>query len=110
MSWLKRLLSPKANKVITPDVIIDEVASYYGITIADIKGTKRSNKISNPRQLTMYLLRELTDITLANIGEFLGGKDHSTVMYGLTKIEKQLSDPNSTLIHDIDQIKKHISA
>lgn len=107
---LKDIITSKANKIITPDVIIDEVASYYGITVADIKGTKRSNKIANPRQLTMYLLRELTDTTLANIGQLLGGKDHSTVMYSITKIETQLSDPKSNLINDIEQIKKHISS
>lgn len=106
---LKDIITPKEKKVVTPDLIIEEVASYYGITVDDIKGTKRSNKIANPRQLAMYLCRELTNVTLNNIGDLFGGKDHTTVIYATQKIEKSLSDPASSLSSDIENIKKMLS-
>ena len=57
----------------------------------------------------MYLCRELTNVTLNNIGDLFGGKDHTTVIYATQKIEKSLSDPASSLSSDIENIKKMLS-
>ncbi len=105
---LKDIITPKENKNISPEVIINEVASYFNISVDDIKGDKRSNKIAYPRQLAMYLIREMTNTNLQSIGNLMGGKDHTTVMYGVKKIEKSVNE-NPTVEDEIENIKKKIS-
>ena len=71
------------------------VAEHFGITVEDLKGKKRSNKIAYPRQLAMYLCRMETSETFPKIGLVFGGRDHSTVIFACDKIEKELkSDEN----------------
>ena len=71
------------------------VAEHFGITVDDLKGKKRSNKIAYPRQLAMYLCRMETSETFPKIGLEFGGRDHSTVIFACDKIEKELkSDEN----------------
>lgn len=83
------------------------VADYYHITIDDLKGKKRSNKVAHPRQLAMYLCRMETDETFPRIGLEFGGKDHSTVIFACDKIEKELQK-NSELEHTIKEIKSKL--
>ncbi len=105
---LKDIITPDTKKVISPEVIIQEVAKYYKISPEDITGNKRSNKIAYPRQLSMYLIRELTNTNLQSIGDLMGGKDHTTVMYGIRKIESSIKDMPS-VEEDISNIKKLLS-
>ena len=71
------------------------VAEHFGITVEDLKGKKRSNKIAYPRQLAMYICRMETSETFPKIGLEFGGRDHSTVIFACDKIEKELkSDEN----------------
>lgn len=105
---LKDIITPDTKKVISPEVIIQEVAKYYKISPEDITGNKRSNKIAYPRQLSMYLIRELTNTNLQSIGDLMGGKDHTTVMYGIRKIESSIKDMPS-VEEDISNIKKILS-
>lgn len=79
------LLPQRRN--ITPRKIIEAVANYEGIAVEDLTGQNRSAKIAIPRQIAMYLLREINDISFPQIGELLGGRDHTTVMYGIKKID-----------------------
>lgn len=83
------------------------VASYYGITVDDLKGKKRSNKIAYPRQLGMYLCRMETNETFPKIGLEFGGRDHSTVIFACDKIEKELKqDPKLQVT--INEIKNRM--
>ena len=66
------------------------VAEYYNIRVEDIQGSKKPKNIAFPRQVSMYLCRKLLDISLPKIGESFGGRDHTTVIYAISKIEKQL--------------------
>lgn len=68
------------------DRILNVVSSHYGITVGDLKGTKRSRGISEPRQIAMYLVREILAMPFANIGKTFGDKDHTTVMHAYNKI------------------------
>jgi chromosomal replication initiator protein len=81
-----------------PDIsakeIIDRVAVYYGLTEDDIRGVRRSRRIAQPRQVAMYLMREETDASLPQIGAELGGRDHTTVMYGYERVRVQLEQDN----------------
>jgi chromosomal replication initiator protein len=79
------LLPQRRN--ITPRKILEAVANYEGIAVEDLVGQNRSAKIAVPRQIAMYLLREINDISFPQIGELLGGRDHTTVMYGIKKID-----------------------
>ena len=83
---LSDLLPQKKN--ISPDKILEAVASTSGISMDELVGQNRSAKIAIPRQLAMYLLREFNEISLPQIGEILGGRDHTTVMYAIKKIEE----------------------
>ncbi len=69
-----------------PAQIIDTVAEVYGVAVNRILGRERTQTVARPRQIAMYLMREETDFSLPQIGEELGGRDHTTVMYGHGKI------------------------
>ena len=105
---LKDIISPNEKRVVTPELIINIVAEHFDLTPADIKGTKRSSKIAFPRQIVMYLCRHMTDVTLKIIGDSLGGRDHTTIMSGINKIEKEVQVSESTK-EIIDILKKKIN-
>jgi chromosomal replication initiator protein len=81
---LADLIPEKRN--IPPSKILEAVAARGGIEVDDLLGQNRSAKIATPRQLAMYILREFNDISLPQIGELLGGRDHTTIMHGIRKI------------------------
>lgn len=84
---LKDLHRPAASHLTTKNVV-GEVARHFGIESSEILGKKRPKELVYPRQITMYLLRELLGQSYPQIGEGLGGKDHTTVMYGVGKITR----------------------
>ena len=87
---LKDIISSDNRREVTPELILDIVADHFGITVADLKSKKRDSEIAVPRQICMYLMRTMTDTALKGIGAVLGGKDHSTVKYGVEKIAKDI--------------------
>ena len=105
---LKDIISPDEKKVITPEYIISVVAEHYGVTPADLSGNKRNSKIVMPRQVSMYLCREIISTPLKNIGKALGNRDHTTVMHGIEKIENELQNDDN-LKNTIDILKKKIN-
>ena len=105
---LRDIISPNEKKVITPDFIIDTVADHFDITPSDIVGSKRSSKIVFPRQIAMYLCREMLDAPLTGIGKMMGDRDHTTVMHGIEKIEKEMSAKDSVR-NTVDILKKKIN-
>ena len=84
------------------------VAEYFQISVEDIRSKKRNSNISNPRQIAMYLCRTMTDESFPRIGIEFGGKDHSTVMHSVEKIEKEIK-ANKDLANQIEKLKKDIS-
>ena len=83
------------DKVITVEAIQELVASRYKIRVEDLKAKKRTRSIAYPRQIAMYLTRELTDLSLPRIGECFGGRDHTTVLHACDKIsEDKKNDAN----------------
>ncbi|RUA17623.1 MAG: chromosomal replication initiator protein DnaA [Clostridia bacterium] len=89
----KKILEPHQPKLDnSPDAILDAVAQEYNITISELKGSRRTRRISVPRQMAMYLLRDVAQLSFPQIGEYLGGRDHTTIMHGATKIEKSLRE------------------
>ena len=105
---LKDIISPDQPREITADLIIETVAEHFHIQIDDIKSNRRNSEIAVPRQIAMYFCRYLLDISYKNIGVLMGGRDHSTVMHGVTKIEEELKS-NETMVNTIDVIRKKIN-
>ena len=87
----------------TVEKIIEEVARTFSVTAQDIRSSKRSSNISNARQTAIYVVREITQLPLVSIGEQFGGRDHSTVVYAIQQIEKNIAkDPKAkATIEDI---------
>lgn len=91
---LKDMIPPKNQKIISADLIQKTVADHYKMTIQEFKLKKRTRSVSFPRQIAMYLCRELTDLSLPQIGEKFGGRDHTTVIHAHDKISQmRKADP-----------------
>ncbi|MGN0385227.1 MAG: chromosomal replication initiator protein DnaA [Lachnospiraceae bacterium] len=104
---LKDIISPDKPKEITATLIINVVSEHFGIKPEDIISKKRNEEFALPRQIVMYLCRQLTDLSLDNIGKFLGKKDHTTVMHGVDKIADKLKT-DEELKNKVDIIKKKL--
>ena len=104
---LKDIISPDKPKEITATLIINVVSEHFGIKPEDIVSKKRNEEFALPRQIVMYLCRQLTDLSLDNIGKFLGKKDHTTVMHGVDKIADKLKT-DEELKNKVDIIKKKL--
>ena len=92
---LKDILKDPPNKPVTIEGIMEAVADHYAIKVADMKSKRRTRNITFPRQVAMYLVRQLTDRSLPEIGEAFGGRDHTTVIHAVEKIEKEIKlDPS----------------
>jgi chromosomal replication initiator protein len=79
------------ERPITADNIQKIVCEYFGIKLIDIRAKKRTKEIALPRQIAMYLTKQLTDMSLSDIGKGFGGKDHATVIYACKQIEEKRS-------------------
>ncbi len=96
------------TEVISLDRVQKTVAEHFNISISDLKSKRRTKAIAYPRQIAMYLSRELTDCSFADIGEAFGGRDHSTVIHGTNKIDAQLAEEDIKTRTHIERIKSLI--
>ena len=85
-----------SEKVLSSEFVKETVAKYFNINKDDLSSNKRSNEIAFPRQIAMYLCREVANMSYPKIGEDFGNRDHSTVMHACKKIEKEIKDKNNT--------------
>ena len=87
----------------TAEVIIDEVCKFYNIEPAVLKGQGRAKDISMARQIAMYLIRRMTNLSLKEIGKEFEGRDHTTVLHSIERIEKMVKESPETaeIIKDI---------
>ncbi len=106
---LKDILLDAAYREIPVELIQHEVCRYFGISKGDLLGSSRSKAFSYPRQVAMYLSRELTDESLPKIGRAFGGRDHSTVMHALAKISK-LMNSDRDVFNQIHEITYHVKS
>jgi chromosomal replication initiator protein len=96
---IKDMYKGKANELPTPSLIISEVSRFYSIDESVLRGTLKNKNTATARQVAMYLIRSMTNLSLPDIGrEF--NRDHTTVLHSLRKVETQLQDPGNEL-HDI---------
>jgi chromosomal replication initiator protein len=101
---LKDLIAD-GEKPITPNDILKVVAAHYGIKVADLKSKSNSRPIAYPRQVAMYICKQITDLSYPEIGKLFNNKHHSTVMYSVEKIDQLLRE-DQQLARTIDMLKK----
>ena len=106
-SILKDITNNQIHMRITDDTIKKAVATFYGIREEDLNSKKRSRNIAFPRQIAMYLIRELTELSLPKIGKCFGGKDHTTVMHACDKIAISMTT-NPEVKQVVNQIKESL--
>lgn len=99
---------PQAKKIPTADNVIETVCTYYNIKATQLKGAKRSAILVKPRHLCMFLLKEEAHLTYVEIGNVLGGRDHTTVMHGVEKVQKNVEKEPETK-EEIMYIKRRIT-
>jgi len=104
---LKDIFASRRQANLSIEIIQKVVADFYSLSSNDLKGRKRNQKIAYPRQLSMYICREMTDFSTTEIGEAFGGRDHTTVMHSIDKIQGLLiTDPS--LDSTIENLKRRI--
>ena len=108
MKELQNIITPDKPKEITPQLIIEAVSEHCQISLEQMISKNRSNSIVKPRQIAMYLCKDMTDIPLDSIGALLGGRDHSTIIHGIKKITEEYNS-NETTRTLIETIKKKIN-
>ena len=86
----------KKDKVLSLELIQETVSKYFNVTVEELKGVKRSNDVTFPRQIAMYLCRNVAQLPLTKIGDGFGKRDHTTVIHACTKIEKEVQNNVST--------------
>ncbi|MCK4948312.1 MAG: chromosomal replication initiator protein DnaA [Candidatus Aureabacteria bacterium] len=106
---LGNLLTVIAEKNISMESIQKKIAEYYDIRVADMQSKKKPQQIAFPRQVAMYLSRMLTKASLPEIGNSFGGRDHTTVMYAVSQIQKKI-DKDKNFSRTIEMLTKKISA
>ena len=104
---LQNIISPDKPKPITAQLIIETVAEHYQISMDQMISKNRANQIARPRQIAMYLCREMIDTPLDAIGALLGGRDHSTIIHGHKRIVDEYNN-NEELRNEIEAIKKKV--
>ena len=105
---LKDIISPEIEREITPELIISTVAEHFNILYSDIVSSKRSSDIVVPRQIVMYLCRNDIDLPLKSIANYIGKRDHSTIIHGVNKIEDELKT-SEQMRNTIEVIRKKLS-
>ena len=105
---IREILNDDRPEPVTVDRIISEVANIYGVTSDDIKSNKRSQQISTARKVAVYVIKEITQMSLTAIGAEIGGRDHSTVVYYNNDIEARM-EKNPQIRGTVDDIIKNIS-
>lgn len=102
--------SEPANTPLYPTMgeVLAVTTSFYGVTVTRVRSAQRSSDIIRPRQVTMFLMREMTPQSLPAIGRFLGGRDHTTVLHAIARI-KSLCEQDERLRHEVEVLRLMIT-
>ena len=102
---LKEVFARSEPRHVTCDDVMEAVATYYNVTVDDLKGPRRSRDVAVPRQIAMYIAREVVGAPLTMIGDCFGGRDHSTVNHACQKVTQEVktSPTLNNLVSDLCQ-------
>ncbi len=106
---LRDLFTTQNRREVTPQTIMQTVADYYGITVNDLICHSRRREITVPRQIAMYLTREMTNLSLPQIGQVFGNRDHTTVLHACDKVAAGVKDPAAGMASVVGDIKNMIA-
>lgn len=95
------------EKLVSAEYIQETISKYFNISVKDLKSSKRSNDLAYPRQIAMYLCRDIAQMQLTKIGDSFGKRDHTTVMHACKKIEKEIKENSNTKLI-VDSVKNLI--
>ena len=106
---LKEIFDQRRHKQVTAELIMQTVSDYYGLTMNDLTGPTRKREITVPRQIAMYLTREMTGMSLPQIGSVFGGRDHTTVMHSCKTVEAGMKGDSNLgmVVDDIQRLVKN---
>jgi chromosomal replication initiator protein len=104
---LSRLLESSVREI-SPDAILKTVSEHFGVKVSDLRSGRKHKVVAHPRQVAMFLMREMTKCSFPDIGQRFGGRDHSTVMYAVKMIEKKAKEDVS-LRNSIEALRKSIN-
>lgn len=99
--------TPADQSRLSLEDILESVAGYYHLRPVDLKSPSRAKDVSHARQVAVYLIRTLTDASFPKIGEFIGGRKHTTILYAFDKIKEEL-DNHPVLKQQVEEIKQRI--
>jgi chromosomal replication initiator protein len=105
---LQNMINPDKPQEITLQLIVEIVCDHFQISMDQILSKSRTNEIAKPRMIAMYLAKNMTGASQDAIGSFLGGRDHSTVIHGIKRVEEEIQN-NETMKNQIEVIKKKIN-
>ena len=105
---LSNIITPDKPREITPQLILEVVSEHFHISVDQMISKNRSSEIAKPRQIAMYLCKNMTSSPLDSIGQLLGGRDHSTIIHGIKKVTEEYESNESTQ-QMIETIKKKIN-
>jgi len=101
---LRDIVPQPYQHAITVEMIQAEVAKQFGLHVNDLRGNRRTQDVAHARQIAMYLSRSLTETSLPQIGTRFGGRHHTTVLYAVDKVERQLKDGRDPQLHDVIEV------
>ena len=104
---LKEIFEQRKQRKITAELIMQTVSDYYSVSLDELVGATRKREITVPRQIAIYLTREMTGMSLPQIGNVFGGRDHTTVMHSCKTVEAAVKN-NSGTKDIVEQVKRLI--
>ena len=106
---LKEIFDQRRHKQVTAELIMQTVGDYYNVSIGDLTGPTRKREVTVPRQIAMYLTREMTGMSLPQIGVVFGGRDHTTVLHSCKVMEANMAEQGDLtgVVEDVKQILKN---
>ena len=106
---LQEIFAQRQHKQITAELIMRTVSDYYGLSLNELTGATRKREITVPRQIAMYLTREMTGMSLPQIGAVFGGRDHTTVLHSCKTVENNIREQAGlkAIVEDIQQLVKN---
>ena len=106
---IKDILNETQPIPVTVEKIIGEVSRTFNVSVSDIRGTKRNASIASARRVAIYILREVTGMSMEDIGREFSGRDHSTIVYSLKTMERDMKN-DQHLRETVDDIIKNVKA
>ncbi len=107
---IRDMFKSEGNSLPTPNLIINQVGKFYNMDESTLKGSQRTKEVAEARHIAIYLVRKLTNLSSPEIGREFGGRDHTTVLSSITKIEESLKKGDTALQNNIRDITANINS